>query len=94
MRKREGIEPRYGYAIVGADMLSFIEGNIKGADETKAPANSLGSKTWHVTKAVSGTWEVPWVLPGKGEGRHNRTTGRKPHNAWEVGCPRTSDEVG
>ena len=45
MRKREGIEPRYGYETVGADMLSFIEGNIKGADETMAPANSLGSKT-------------------------------------------------
>ena len=45
MRKREGIEPRSRYETVGADMLSFIESNIKGADETMAPANSLGSKT-------------------------------------------------
>src|SRR5215471_6523501 len=45
MRKREGIEPRYGYEIVGADVVSFTEGNIQGAQTAMAPANLPGSKT-------------------------------------------------
>ena len=31
MRKREGIEPRNGYEIVGADVVMLTEGHIKGA---------------------------------------------------------------
>ena len=45
MRKREGIEPRYGYEIVGADVVRFTEGNIQGAQTAMAPANLPGSKT-------------------------------------------------
>ena len=45
MRKCEGIEPRYGYEIVGADVVSFTEGNIQGAQTAMAPANLPGSKT-------------------------------------------------
>jgi hypothetical protein len=45
MRKREGIEPRYGYEIGGADVVSFTEGNIPGAQTALAPANLPGSQT-------------------------------------------------
>ena len=45
MRKREGIEPRYGRETVGADAVSKAEGNIRGADRARAPMNPPGSKT-------------------------------------------------
>src|SRR5215475_769840 len=45
MRKREGIEPRHGYATVDADVFLFTEGHIKGAQLAMAPANPPGSKT-------------------------------------------------
>ena len=45
MRKREGIEPRYGRGIVGADAVSKAEGDIIGADMATAPMNPPGSET-------------------------------------------------
>jgi hypothetical protein len=45
MRKREGIESRYGREIVGADAVSNAEGNIKGADRAMALANPPKSVT-------------------------------------------------
>jgi hypothetical protein len=45
MRKREGIEPRNGREIVGADVVSKTEGHIKGAARAMAPENPPGSET-------------------------------------------------
>ena len=45
MRKREGIEPRYGQKNVGADVVSKTEGHINGAAMAMALANPPGSKT-------------------------------------------------
>lgn len=45
MRKREGIEPRYGQEIVGADVVSKTEGHITGAATAMAPENPPGSET-------------------------------------------------
>ena len=45
MRKREGIEPRYKYATVGADAVCGAEGNINGAIQAQVPMNPPGSKT-------------------------------------------------
>ncbi len=45
MRKREGMEPRDEREIVGADMVSNMEGHIEGAEQAMAPANPPGSET-------------------------------------------------
>ncbi len=45
MRKREGMEPRHGREIVGADVVSKTEGHIKGAARAMAPQNPPGSET-------------------------------------------------
>ena len=45
MRKREGIEPRYENATVGADVVSITEGHIKGVQSAMTPANPPGSET-------------------------------------------------
>ena len=45
MRQREGMEPRYKYATVGADVVCGTEGKIKGAQQAMAPMNPPGSQT-------------------------------------------------
>ena len=45
MRKREGIEPRYENATVGADVLSNTEGHIQGSNMARFPRNPPGSET-------------------------------------------------
>ena len=45
MRKREGMEPRYENATVGADVLSNTEGHIQGGAMARPPRNPPGSET-------------------------------------------------
>lgn len=45
MRKREGIEPRYGRENVGADVVSKTEGHSKRVHEAMTLANPPGSET-------------------------------------------------
>jgi hypothetical protein len=58
MRKREGIEPRNENAIVGADVVSITEGEIKGVQSAMTLANPPGSESGaRMQKGSPETWE-------------------------------------
>jgi hypothetical protein len=93
MRKREGIEPRYGRETVGADVVSNTEGHIDGAALAMAPANPPGSETGARHHGKAGNSGGPLGSSRSEVGWHNRHTGRKPNDPEEVGCPHTSEDV-
>ena len=63
---------------VDADVFDPTEGNTRGAKEPGLPRVHRGRRPWHVTRAESGTREIPSPPPTMGVRWHNRQTGRKP----------------
>ena len=94
MRKREGIEPRYGREMWVPTSLARWKAISLEPLWLWLQRTHRGRRPGHVTTAESGTREILWVLPRMGVGWHNRHTGRKPDGPEEVGCPHSSEEVG
>ena len=94
MRKREGIEPRYGREMWVPTSLVRRKAISLEPLWLWLQRTHRGRRPGHVTTAESGTREILWVLPRMGVGWHNRHTGRKPDTPEEVGCLHMSDEVG
>ena len=94
MRKREGIEPRYGREMWVPTSLARRKAISLEPRWLWLQRTHRGRRPGHVTTAESGTREILWVLPRMGVGWHNRHTGRKPDGPEEVGCPHSSEEVG
>ena len=91
MRKREGIEPRYGQGNVGADLVSNREGHIKGAkDQGSGEPTGVGDRG--TSSRQSRELGRSKVVLQRGVGWHNPQTGRKPDATLEVGCPHSSEE--
>jgi hypothetical protein len=93
MRQREGIEPRDEQRIVGADMVSNMEGSIRGA-KGQGPREPTGVEDRGTSTGQSRELGRSDALLQSGVGRHNRHTGRRPNGASEVGCPHTSEDAG
>lgn len=92
MRKREGIEPRYENK---SWMLTCLEQRKAIPEEptAMAPEGPPGSETVARHYGRVGNSGGPISSSVQGVGCHNRQTGRKPDNLWEVGCPHSSEEV-
>jgi hypothetical protein len=78
---------------VDADAFSIAEGNIKAVNSHDCRESTgvvdRGTSLWQSRELGRSheffQQEVGW---------HNWSTGRKPNDSWEVGCPYISDEVG
>jgi hypothetical protein len=93
MRQREGIEPRDEQRMVGADMISNMEGSIRGA-KGQGPREPTGVEDRGTSTGQSRELGRSDALLQSGVGPYNRHTGRRPDGASEVGCPHTSEDAG